>query len=110
MRMEIPKPERLVHNVQGFRHTRTEVDATMTQTAAQQNPLEALVMAELLEIRRREGVLETQLATLNSPRQSLEAGLFELEVAQLERHADRLGRMIDAMSSLFPSGQMEITA
>lgn len=63
----------------------------MTST---QTPLEALVVAHLAAIRKREAELHTRLQS-NS---GLESVSVADEVWQLQSSADRLSRMMDAMN------------
>jgi hypothetical protein len=72
-----------------------------TPPASLTNPLQTLVMHELHEIRRSEDILQNRLANLSG--QSDENGAVDIgwEVESLQRRADRLSRLIDAMGSLF---------
>lgn len=66
----------------------------MISTHSKQTPLEMLVVAQLAAIRKREAKLQSQLHS-ETP---LETPELAAEVWQLQSSADRLGRMIDAMS------------
>ncbi len=67
----------------------------MTSTELRQTPLETLVIAQLAAIREQEASLQTRIdsgASLDT------AAKMASEISKLRMSADRLNRMIDAMS------------
>ncbi len=66
----------------------------MTSSEKAQTPLEALVVAQLAAIRKRESELHRSLQSAGE----IEPRNVASEVLQLQSSADRLSRMMDAMN------------
>ena len=63
-----------------------------------QTPLDTLVISQIAEIRKRESALQERLGRLSSPQAAQgEQISFAEEMWRLQRCADRLNRMMDAM-------------
>jgi hypothetical protein len=63
------------------------------------SPLESLLVHQLEQLIARERILEHEYLTLaTKPNDHAPRAKFAAELSQLERRADRLWRMIDAMN------------
>ncbi len=63
----------------------------------EQTPLETLVISQIAEIRKRESALQERLRLLSPQAANGEQVSFSQEMWHLQRCADRLNRMMDAM-------------
>ncbi len=63
----------------------------------EQTPLDTLVIAQIAEIRKRESALQDLLGRLSPQAGENEQVRFAEEMWHLQRCADRLNRMMDAM-------------
>ena len=63
----------------------------------EQTPLDTLVISQIAEIRKREGALQERLGRLSVQAASGDQVRFAEEMWHLQRCADRLNRMMDAM-------------
>ena len=65
----------------------------------EQNPLDTLVISQIAEIRKRESALQERWGHLSSPQIPQDEQVsFAEEMWRLQRCADRLNRMINAMN------------
>jgi hypothetical protein len=65
--------------------------------AVEQTPLDTLVISQIAEIRKRESALKERLGRLSPQAAEDEQVSFAQEMWHLQRCADRLNRMMDAM-------------
>jgi hypothetical protein len=63
----------------------------------EQTPLDTLVISQIAEIRKRESALQERLGRLSLQTAYGEQASFAEEMRHLQRCADRLNRMMDAM-------------
>jgi hypothetical protein len=63
----------------------------------EQTPLDTLVISQIAEIRKRENALQERLGHLSLETAHGEQVSFAEEMRHLQRCADRLNRMMDAM-------------
>jgi hypothetical protein len=66
-------------------------------TPVGQTPLDTLVISQITEIRKRESALKERLGRLSPQVAEDEQVSFAQEMWHLQRCADRLNRMVDAM-------------
>jgi len=69
----------------------------LQSTLVEQTPLDTLVISQIAEIRKRESALQERLGHLSLQTAHREQVSFAEEVWHLQRCADRLSRMMDAM-------------